>query len=685
MTSYRSLRDAEFKLYGAIVQLRAIANSLELAETASLRDLETLVLGHRFRVAVVGEFNRGKSTAINALLGANVVPASIEACSAALNRITFGERISARVVMQGDGPPEERSEEIPLDELVAYVTKLSPDQARMAANVEEAVLTYPSRFCRNNVDLIDTPGLNDEPTMTAITLRALGRINAAIMVIRASFSFSRSEQVLLEKLLNQDVTRIIFLVTAIDELDPADQPRVVRATKSRILKALRHYADEVFEEGSDEYVQFLARFGEPQVYGVAALMALEAKLTGSLELEQASGYPAFEKALEELLAGSDGTLTVQQLARKLLKVCEQIERALDAQIDQAHQMHDLDLVEQQFATLSAQWRNEARELEQILAQQGTNLALELRHAATQHSEGLIQAVRMTLNTLLIEPRDVVAIAGGLLSDSSRQKLVAANYRTWAINLALSTPPAGPQQIASLQPVIQQALAVSWQEVIAGQIHAIFTMTQSLAGSVDQQLEDWHQQVRALLAPVHSQPALSATELWGQRKEDLAQYGIARSALVAQLGRQPPQVPMQPSLVALRAFVTTIESVRGQSHFDTTAFLTNFRELCDRAVYAGIMTGHEQRLGQLETLAAHATEIAASIAAVPRSALRVLIEHTQQELAALQLRRQRQAETQQLVVRQRLEQFASQVAFLRQTTNQILSDLEDNRQVVVQKT
>ena len=51
----------------------------------------------RFYVACVGQFKRGKSTLINALIGDAVLPVGVVPVTAAVTVVRFGERVAARV------------------------------------------------------------------------------------------------------------------------------------------------------------------------------------------------------------------------------------------------------------------------------------------------------------------------------------------------------------------------------------------------------------------------------------------------------------------------------------------------------------------------------------------------------------------------------------------------------------
>lgn len=76
------------------------------------------VVEGRFYVACVGQFKRGKSTLINALIGQEVLPTGFIPVTAVPTIIRFGERSHARVRTR-DGSWRD----IPIPELKEYVTE----------------------------------------------------------------------------------------------------------------------------------------------------------------------------------------------------------------------------------------------------------------------------------------------------------------------------------------------------------------------------------------------------------------------------------------------------------------------------------------------------------------------------------------------------------------------------------
>ena len=166
--SYKQNEMHAFKLAVQLEQVIKKETSAKAMEWKQrITDIQQQIQVRKFRIAVVGEFNRGKSSFINVLLGKRILPEDVLASTATINRVTYGDKPRAYLVMKHDG---QRSREIPVEDLSSYITKLTESSVKAASEIDEAVVEYPTMFCYNDVDLIDTPGMNDMEDMNALTV-----------------------------------------------------------------------------------------------------------------------------------------------------------------------------------------------------------------------------------------------------------------------------------------------------------------------------------------------------------------------------------------------------------------------------------------------------------------------------------------------------------------------------------
>ena len=296
-----------------------------------IKDIEE----HCFRVAVVGEFRRGKSTFINALLGRAVLPSDILPTTATLNRVTYGDHPHVLIRFKKQDGQAARTEEVPLHELTNYVTKITPTSESIAATVEEAVISYPTPYCRRNVDIIDTPGLNDDATMTAITKSILHKVHAAIMIISATAPFSESEANFLDHLLEHGLGKVIFVASRIDQVEADERAVVLQHITSRIQKRLTEIAYQRFGDNEPARDKFIHQVGTIHVFGVSGLQALRAKENNDESLRSSSGFDEMETALKRILSVENDLIALQTWMNHLLSFAEKV----DQQISQT-QAHD---------------------------------------------------------------------------------------------------------------------------------------------------------------------------------------------------------------------------------------------------------------------------------------------------------------------------------------------------------
>lgn len=313
--SYSAYKQTVSELTESLVQLKEYSEDIGLEHTAkSIGDTVEKVAKEHFEVAIVGEFKRGKSTLINALLGQEVLPADVLPATATLNRVTYSETPYVMVEYKDGG-----TERVDINKLADYVTKLSYESEMKAETVKQATVYYDTSFCKNNVDIIDTPGLNDDEQMTNVTLSILPEIDAAVFVISANSPFSQFEKEFLEKkMLSSDMGRIIFAVNCFGTFSKEDEDRIVETVEKRIGSYVMEKAKAVMGADSKEFAVYKRKIGKPKVIGVYAKKALMAKESGDAAMLEESNFPTFERALETMLTQERGVITLQILANKII-------------------------------------------------------------------------------------------------------------------------------------------------------------------------------------------------------------------------------------------------------------------------------------------------------------------------------------------------------------------------------
>ncbi len=137
----------------ALYRLAALAEEFGAEHVASTaRSTAERVSEGRFYVACVGQFKRGKSTLLNALIGHSVLPTAVVPVTAVPTIIRHGERLAARVRFQSATWTD-----IPISSVEEYVSEgKNPENAKGVAGVQ---IFAPSPLLQTGMCLVDTPGL----------------------------------------------------------------------------------------------------------------------------------------------------------------------------------------------------------------------------------------------------------------------------------------------------------------------------------------------------------------------------------------------------------------------------------------------------------------------------------------------------------------------------------------------
>ena len=277
-----------------------------------------------FKAIVIGEFKRGKSTFINALLGDEILPAFATPCTAVINEVKYADKEKA-VLHFKDPLPQDADysfkEEVknhinrngktnipplPIDvkDLEEYV--VIPDPAKdQRLSVSESPyskveLFYPIEICKNGVTIIDSPGLNEHGTRTKVTTDYLSQVDAILFVMSCQALCSQTEMEFIEnKIRGYGHEEIFFICNRFDEVRERERERVVSYAKTKLAP--------------------LTSFGEAGIFFVSAADALDGRLDGKPELVEKSGMVPFEENLKNFFVNERGKIKLNQPMKELFK------------------------------------------------------------------------------------------------------------------------------------------------------------------------------------------------------------------------------------------------------------------------------------------------------------------------------------------------------------------------------
>lgn len=260
-------------------------------------------------VLVVGEFKKGKSTLVNALLTEAICAVNADVATAVTTLIRYGEVSGAWVVeaTEGNGNGgEPRRVPIAREAVAELTTEAAAARQRAIQSVEVAV---PHELLRNGLVVIDTPGVNGGLTAAhaAATLRALAMADAVVFVSDASQEYTAAELEFLHRAIDLGVTAIGVL------------------TKVDVYPSWRKVLD--LDRGH------LARAGiDIDVLPLASPLRDYAIAHDLADLDEESGYPRLAEALTARALAREA-VAARSAASSVVQTLEQIESTLVAERD----------------------------------------------------------------------------------------------------------------------------------------------------------------------------------------------------------------------------------------------------------------------------------------------------------------------------------------------------------------
>jgi small GTP-binding protein len=196
------------------------------------RELVKKLEEDRFHLVVVGEFNHGKSTFVNALLGENVLPVGVTPTTAAIHHLKYAEQPEATVVYQSG-----KRESIPFED----TRKFAVGGGKSADEIDYLEVGYPAKLLEERILLVDTPGVNDLSLQRAdITYSYIPRADAVLFLLDAGQILKESErQFLNDKLLKASRDKIVFVITKWDILNDDEKTEALAYARTQLANLIK--------------------------------------------------------------------------------------------------------------------------------------------------------------------------------------------------------------------------------------------------------------------------------------------------------------------------------------------------------------------------------------------------------------------------------------------------------------
>ncbi|MFH7026124.1 MAG: dynamin family protein [Heteroscytonema crispum UTEX LB 1556] len=378
--TYQVESESFLKDLGRVVQVRSelaislnkIADTIDQAEIAgdatsgklSLeRDIEDIRAASNnlrtgvFRLLVLGDMKRGKSTFLNALIGERLLPSDVNPCTAVLTVLRYGAQKQVTVNFNDGKSPQKLDfdsfkHKYTIDP--AEAKKLEQENKPAFPDVDYAVVEYPLPLLEKGIEIVDSPGLNDTEARNELSLGYINNCHAILFVLRASQPCTLGERRYLENYIKGRGLSVFFLVNAWDQvrealIDPDDEQEL-KESEERLRQVFQaNLAEYCYVDGQNIY--------DERVFEISSIQALRRRLKNPQANLDGTGFSEFMKALNTFLTRERAVAELRQI-RTLARgagnhTCEAIERRIPLLDQDVNQLRDrINSVEPEFNKLT---------------------------------------------------------------------------------------------------------------------------------------------------------------------------------------------------------------------------------------------------------------------------------------------------------------------------------------------
>ena len=248
-------------------------------------------------VVVAGEFKQGKSSLVNALVGAPVCPVDDDAATAVPTFVRHGDKAGAELLRDG-----ESREKIELADVRQYVVESASGEPRVGG-VE---IRIPRALLASGLVLVDTPGIGGLGSAHATaSLAAISLADAVLFVTSAAQELTRSEMEFLRR------------------------ARAMCPTVACVLTNTDFYP--AWRKIRDLDASHLAAEGEIPLITVSSALRARAVKNSDAELNVESGFPDLITLVREQVGGSAEQRLATEAAAEVVSLCDHLEGSFAAE------------------------------------------------------------------------------------------------------------------------------------------------------------------------------------------------------------------------------------------------------------------------------------------------------------------------------------------------------------------
>ncbi|HET9992362.1 MAG TPA: dynamin family protein, partial [Kofleriaceae bacterium] len=303
---------------------RTLASRRELGHHVGEIARAAAALDQPLLVTVMGEFSSGKSTFVNAFIGADVAPTGITPTTATINVVRYGRERGGRII-GADGTVEA----LGWEPLMTHLRALSPDDVRAIDRVE-ILVPLPQL---EKINIVDTPGLNSiQPEHEATARAFIAKADAVVWVFTAAQGGKASEKKALQSIRDEG-KRVLGVLNKADQLDAGERAEVIEF----IGKELGELVEAIVPVSAREASEWKRDPTQPDGNWAALMSALEQRF---FQQARALKRDACTRLLRGVIAQAETTIAASRAQEQAAVAAaragrEELEASARAFADQA--------------------------------------------------------------------------------------------------------------------------------------------------------------------------------------------------------------------------------------------------------------------------------------------------------------------------------------------------------------
>ncbi len=366
---------------------------------------EKLATG-QLHLAVMGQMKRGKSSLVNALLGADVLPIGILPVTAIITEIRYGPSPAATVVYMTGGMRQGAA----LSTLADYITEAgNPGNKKEVASVE---ISYPSSFLKGGIVLIDTPGIGSTHAHNTETTESyLKHVDAGIVVLSVDPPITEVEAQFLRRIKN-DIPKLFFILNKTDITSPDELSEMTEFLQSELSRL---------------------QMESPEIFPLSARQALQDKRASIENGLTSSGMDVFESRLRTFLINEKRQVLVRSVALDALQMARTLRFGASIGM-RAEELSSVELDSKRIALdqLLEQTQINVRELQVLLRQRAADILARVEQDLKTRVETHVPKVQQDLKLFQMQHRKETGHKFGALLEDFLMQEVESVFQKWRV-------------------------------------------------------------------------------------------------------------------------------------------------------------------------------------------------------------------------------------------------------------